>query len=113
MRKRAGEGGTEEPEGGLSSGCILPYSFTYLLNKYLLSTDYLPDTVTGTVDTAMIKTDEDSCFIKFTLGEVAEDKQSTQHEGLFSGGPGMSLPASERDTGSVFGLGRCHMLRSN
>lgn len=54
MRKRAGEGGPEEPEGGLSSGCIHPYSFTYLLNKYLLSTDYLPDTVTGTVDTAMI-----------------------------------------------------------
>ena len=35
----------------------------------------MPGTVTGTVDTAMIKTDENSCFIKFTFGEVAEDKQ--------------------------------------
>jgi len=26
VRKRAEEGGTEEPEGGLSSGCIHPYS---------------------------------------------------------------------------------------
>lgn len=57
VRERAGEAGTEEPEGGLNSGHIHPYSFTYLLNKYLLSTDCLPGTVTGTVGTAMIKTD--------------------------------------------------------
>ena len=35
----------------------------------------MPGTVTGTVDIAMIKTDENSYFIKFTFGEVAEDKQ--------------------------------------
>ena len=75
VRNRAGEGGTEEPEGGLSSGRVHPYSFTYLLNKYLLSTDCLPGTVIGTVGTAMIKTDVDSCFIEFTFGDVAENKQ--------------------------------------
>ena len=62
MRKMAGEAGTEEPDGGLSSGCLHPYSFIHSRNKYLLSTNYVPGAIPAIADIAMNKRDEDSCL---------------------------------------------------